>query len=174
MSCQRSSRSWPRSPGDFRSDRRSGRCTRSGARSELENRKIGGWKRAGRNSDPFCFLELYKDCQVQAVFDFAEVGKPGIRWRAVASRESLKADERASSAFVAVRRRNAAGAGKVWNVRGAVIKFPAERDVLAWHPVEGGGSVPRFVRIAGVFGEIWRTARSRGTVDGRKKDKIAT
>src|SRR5689334_3530610 len=54
-----------------------------------------------------------------------------------------------------------------------MIKLPAERDVLLGHPVECSGGVPSLELIAGIFREVRRARGGRGSVDWRKKHKVA-
>src|SRR5215472_5096888 len=56
-----------------------------------------------------------------------------------------------------------------------MIELPAERDVLARHPVESAVSVPRFEWIARILREVWRINRCRRrcrSVDGRDQHEI--
>jgi len=115
-------------------------------------------------------LELHQDRQVQTIFDFAKIGQPSVGRRTVTGGEALQANERTGRAVVAAWGSYAAGAGEVGNVCGAVIVFPAERDVLTGHPVDGCGSVPRFVGIAWIRGEMRRATRCGSAVDGRNQD----
>lgn len=55
----------------------------------------------------------------------------------------------------------------------AVSILPAERDVLARHPVERDRRIPCFVGISRVRREIWRARNGIGTIDRRKQCKIA-
>src|SRR6516164_3208910 len=58
-----------------------------------------------------------------------------------------------------------------------MIKFPAEGNVLARHPVKRGGSIPRLEWVSGVLREIRRIdRRGRGgrAVDWRYQHEVAS
>ncbi len=61
---------------------------------------------------------------------------------------------------IAPRRRNAASSGEIRDIRRSMIKLPAESNVLAGHVIEGGGGVPSFIWVSGIFCEVgWSAPR---------------
>src|SRR5690349_12341517 len=77
--------------------------------------------------------------------------------------------ERPRRSLVSAGRRYSARPREVRNVRVTVIKFPAERNVLAWHVVVAPRHVPRLEWVTGIFREITRTAGRGSSIDRRQQ-----
>src|SRR5258707_11732546 len=55
----------------------------------------------------------------------------------------------------------------------AMVEFPPECDVLAGHVIKRAGSIPRFVRVPRIFGEVRRAGGSRRAIAWRQQHQIA-
>src|SRR5215469_6687524 len=105
--------------------------------------------------------ELDHHCHIEAVLNSAEVRRePGYK--------------RTWLSLVSSRRRDASAAGEIRNVRRAMIKFPAESDVLTRHVVKSCRSIPGFERITRVLCEIRRTGSCGRSIDGWQEHKVTT
>src|SRR5215469_14293490 len=107
-------------------------------------------------------LEFDKNRQVDAIFNFLEVGSPqsaiqgtiaGRRGRAVRARKQRWV------AVVAAGRCNAAGPGPIRHVGRTMVELPPEGNILARHPVKRAGSIPSLERVSRVPGKVRRIDR---------------
>src|SRR5262252_3973023 len=120
--------------------------------------------------------ELHENREVQAVLDLFEVWRPQTDRPAAAqgSQAAIQAHQRARRADgIAKRRRDPSLPRPVRHIRRAMRELPPERNVLAWHVIERGRSIPGFERIARVLSEIRRAGGSCRTVDWGKQNEIA-
>src|SRR5258708_35972675 len=53
-----------------------------------------------------------------------------------------------------------------------MVVLPAERNILAGHPVKSPRHIPSLIRIARVLGEIRRARSSRRAIDRRQQNQI--
>src|SRR5271157_292793 len=75
-------------------------------------------------------------------------------------------------AVIAAGRRNAAVAGPVGHVGVAIAGLRAEGDELAWHIVDGDGSVVHLSAVPAVLGKVRGARDGRGAVDGRQQCEV--
>src|SRR6266404_4382395 len=73
--------------------------------------------------------------------------------------------ERSQRKHVPAGRRYAARSRKIRNVRSAMIVLETPGEILPGHVVERGGSVPGFVLVAWILGEVGSPGERRRAVD---------
>src|ERR1700676_1345703 len=120
----------------------------------------GSWARFRKLTHDQSWLKLDEDGQINPVLNLLEIRvEPGHkRPRRTAN---IVADERRWTR----RRRDAARSRKIRHIRGAMIKFPPERNVLARHPIKRSGRVPRLERVARILRKVGRSRSRSRSVD---------
>src|ERR1700730_9904704 len=131
---------------------------------EQENKICHSTLRTRFGSSALCFmtapLELDENRHCATILSVAEVRLPAC-------------NRRSGIPIVSALRSNSARTAKVGHVGVAVVKFPAEGNVLARHVVVGHRSIPGFVRVSGILREIRSSRSSRCPVDRRQQHQIA-